>query len=72
MAVAAEYACFGFAIGRSVGGAAGFEDLCDVVAASALPGRAYDVERSLELLSNINIAGVVLNDSIEPTELGYY
>lgn len=31
-----------------------------------------DIERSLELLSNSNIAGVVLNDSVEPTELGYY
>ncbi len=31
-----------------------------------------DIQRSLELLSSINIAGVVLNDSIEPTELGYY
>lgn len=31
-----------------------------------------DIERSLEMLSNTNIAGVVLNDSVEPTELGYY
>lgn len=31
-----------------------------------------DIERTLELLSSVNIAGVVLNDSIEPTELGYY
>ena len=31
-----------------------------------------DIERSLEMLSNVNIAGVVLNDSVEPTELGYY
>ena len=31
-----------------------------------------DIERALELLSSMNIAGVVLNDSVEPTELGYY
>ena len=31
-----------------------------------------DVERSLEMLATANIAGVVLNDSLEPTELGYY
>ena len=31
-----------------------------------------DVERALEMLENTNIAGVVLNDSEEPTELGYY
>ena len=31
-----------------------------------------DIQRSLELLSSMNIAGVVLNDSVEPTELGYY
>lgn len=31
-----------------------------------------DVERSLEMLANTSIAGVVLNDSVEPTGLGYY
>ena len=31
-----------------------------------------DVERSLEMLADTNIAGVVLNDSIEPTGFGYY
>ena len=31
-----------------------------------------DVTRALELLENTNIAGLILNDSAEPTELGYY
>ncbi len=31
-----------------------------------------DVTRALELLENTSIAGIVLNDSVEPTELGYY
>lgn len=31
-----------------------------------------DVERTQEMLANVNIAGVVVNDSVEPTTLGYY
>ena len=31
-----------------------------------------DIERTQEMLASVNIAGVVVNDSIEPTALGYY
>ncbi len=31
-----------------------------------------DIERTQEMLANTNIAGVVINDSVEPATLGYY
>ena len=31
-----------------------------------------DVQRTLEMLTNSDIAGVVINDSLEPVKLGYY
>ncbi len=31
-----------------------------------------DVQRTLEMLADTNIAGVVINDSLEPATLGYY
>ena len=31
-----------------------------------------DVQRTLEMLTDTNIAGVVINDSLEPATLGYY
>ncbi len=31
-----------------------------------------DIERALEMLDGVNIAGVVMNDSVEPATLGYY
>lgn len=31
-----------------------------------------DVQRTLEMLVNTNIAGVIMNDSVEPATLGYY
>ena len=31
-----------------------------------------DIERTLEMLQSTNIAGVVMNDSVEPATLGYY
>ena len=31
-----------------------------------------DIQRTLEMLINANIAGVVINDSLEPATLGYY
>ena len=31
-----------------------------------------DIERTQEMLTNVNIAGVVMNDSLEPISLGYY
>ena len=34
--------------------------------------KKQDIERALELLQGTNIAGVVMNDSIEPATLGYY
>lgn len=32
----------------------------------------HDIERTLEMLEGVNIAGVVMNDSLEPATLGYY
>ena len=34
--------------------------------------KKQDIERALEMLEGVNIAGVVMNDSIEPATLGYY
>ena len=31
-----------------------------------------DIERTQEMLADVNIAGVVINDSVEPATLGYY
>ena len=31
-----------------------------------------DIQRALEMLEGVNIAGVVINDSLEPATLGYY
>ncbi len=31
-----------------------------------------DIERAQEMLTGVNIAGVVINDSVEPATLGYY
>lgn len=31
-----------------------------------------DIERAIEMLQGVNIAGIVMNDSLEPATLGYY